>query len=286
LNNPVMSKFLKQSNVQVSPNTFFPILMKHLIERTVEHFRPPVGNKINMALILPRMEEKVKHVAARLKEIYKNTLRQENRGLKGELVIDDFFSLKVTDRFLHYVVPEKNIKIHTLIELCNGMIPPNIMEVTKAGNLLVYNGPITRIMSNKLNLALLSQHEDDPGIFTPGERETIKKYISWTRKVIPGETTYIGEKIRLEEFIPSNQEHLVLKQSVGFGGQQVYVGRHTPPTAWKQVLEKALREKNWVIQEYIKSSPYLHQVGQRGCASHQVVWGFFVFGSRYAGGSV
>jgi hypothetical protein len=47
---------------------------------------------------------------------------------------------------------------------------------------------------------------------------------------------------------------------------------------------KALSIRSWVVQEYIESPTYLYQLGENGYAEHHAVWGFFVFGSTYAGG--
>jgi uncharacterized circularly permuted ATP-grasp superfamily protein len=140
-------------------------------------------------------------------------------------------------------------------------------------------------MSNKLNLALLSENKDSD-IFTSEERKAINKYIPWTRKVVPGDTTYGTKKVKLEDFMLSRREQLVLKPSEGLGGQGVYVGRYTLPHQWKQLVEKAITEHKWVVQEYIQSQPYLYQTSENGCAEHHAVWGLFIFDSHYAGGFV
>jgi hypothetical protein len=64
------------------------------------------------------------------------------------------------------------------------------------------------------------------------------------------------------------------------------MGRHVSGERWNKLVQRALKNKNWVIQEYVESLPYLYQAGETGCVEHRVVWGFFVFGSRYAGATV
>jgi uncharacterized circularly permuted ATP-grasp superfamily protein len=140
-------------------------------------------------------------------------------------------------------------------------------------------------MSNKFNLALLSENADS-NIFTREERELIVKYIPWTRKIVPGETTYEGKIIDLEDFVRSNRERLVIKPSMGAGGVGVYIGQNLDETRWLEIVKTAFRTKGWLVQEYVESSPYLYQVGENRSTLHNVVWGFFVFGSRYAGGWV
>jgi hypothetical protein len=137
-------------------------------------------------------------------------------------------------------------------------------------------------MSNKLNIALMSENQDSD-IFTLEERETIKKYIPWTRKVKYGQTTYNNQKIKLEDFILSNREQLVLKPGAGLGGVDVHLGYNTPENQWQQVVERAFRERDWVVQERIDSYPFLYQYGKGGYAEHNVNWGAFLFGTRYGG---
>ena len=73
------------------------------------------------------------------------------------------------------------------------------MEAVKKGNLVLCNGPVARIVSNKLNLALLSEHQDTD-MFTLEERETIKKHIPWTRKIVDVDSAFLLDR----------REHLVL----------------------------------------------------------------------------
>jgi uncharacterized circularly permuted ATP-grasp superfamily protein len=175
--------------------------------------------------------------------------------------------------------------VHVLVEKYGGIVPPAFAKAYKAGNVIIYNGHITGLMSNKFNLAVLSENQDSH-IFTREERDIIKGHIPWTRKISPGETTFGGKKINLEDFIRSNREQLVLKPSIGFGGKEVHIGQNMNETRWKQVVKTAIREKVWLVQELVESDSYLYQVGENGCGPHHAVWGFFVFGSRYAGGWV
>jgi uncharacterized circularly permuted ATP-grasp superfamily protein len=191
--------------------------------------------------------------------------------LKGDFFICGYNSLKLASDFLVY----SGQKIHILVEMLNGLTPIMFMEAVKKGNLVLCNGPVTRIMSNKLNLALLSEHQDS-NMFSLEERDIIKKHIPWTRKVNCCDAA----------FLLSKREHLVLKSAEGLGGKEVFPGCRTSPEEWKQLVEKALEEKRWVVQEYVHPSCYLYQNGETGCTEHHAIWGLFVLGSRYAGGFV
>jgi hypothetical protein len=283
---PIISRFLKESDARVRRNQFFPLLFQHVLDAfLVRHPGVLEGremSEINMAIVFYRSKGFLQaETALPLRNLYKSVLQQKNNDLKGGLFLCGYESLKVEGDSLVYA----GQKIHILIEMCNGYIPILFMDTVKKGNVILYNGPITRLISNKLNLALLSEHQDS-AVFSPGEREVIKKYIPWTRKVVPGETTFGTGKVRLEDFVLSQQERLVLKSAAGRGGHEVFPGCGTPPGEWKQRVEKALEEKRWVVQEYVSPSSYLYQHGDIGCTPHHAVWGFFVFGSRYAGGYV
>jgi hypothetical protein len=154
------------------------------------------------------------------------------------------------------------------------------MRAYTAGNLRILNGPMTGLLLNKLNLALLSEHEESD-VFSSEEKETIKKYIPWTRKIIPGENVFKREKIIMENFLISNKDQLVIKPSIGLGGQRVYIGQDTFRKQWEDLVNTALRQKNFLVQELVEAPRGLYQLGEDGCAHHDTVWGVWILGSRY-----
>ena len=284
LQTPVISRFLKQYGVRLKKNNLFRVLLGRLVERALARFggADAVKNEINIAIAFPKYVENIMGPLNRqLNDLYAAFLKQKNSDIRGDIYICDINHLQWENNSL--VLGGK--KIHSLIEMCYGEIPIFFMELVKNGELLIYNGPITLLMSNKLNLAILSECRDS-GEFTREERDAIREYIPWTRKLTAGETTYEGQKIRLEEFVLSRRERLVIKPARGFGGKGVYLGFDTPPEQWKQIVEIALVEKDRVVQEYVEMSSYLYQVGEQGCGVREAVWGFFVFASLYAGGFV
>lgn len=306
LNTPVIADFLSRNNVRISNVNLFSILFEHLLCSALDRY-PGVG-EVNIAIVFPHSaDSNVMSAQERYyKSVYINLLKKHN--LTGEVTICLYSQLEVVGGYLYY----KGKKVHSLLEWHQGFVPAEILEVFKRGNILIYNGAVAGLLSTKLNLALLSELEDSE-ILTGEERETIKKYIPWTRKVKCGETTYESDKIDLQSFISTNRERLVLKPLVGYGGKDIYVGRYTPEAKWKEVVELALKGedridlqigetvseaqwyqfirkvfsiKSWVVQEYVESPSYLYQCGEDGCAEHHAVWGYYVFGNRYAGGCV
>jgi uncharacterized circularly permuted ATP-grasp superfamily protein len=172
-----------------------------------------------------------------------------------------------------------------MVEWYHGNIPAQFIYVSLMGNLIMFNGPITHLLSNKLNLALLSENEDT-GAFTPGDREIIKKYIPWTRRLVPGEVTFGTGTFDMEDFLSSHREKLVIKPDRELGGIDIQVGKFTAAEQWEEAIGNAFRDKdrNWLVQEYVEPSTHLYQYSDDGYAEHQIIWGLFVFGSTYAGG--
>ena len=111
----------------------------------------------------------------------------------------------------------------------------------------------------------------------------IERSVPWTRQLRPGYVTYRGEREFLPDLLISRQERLVVKDARDWGGKGVALGRSTPKEAWECYVDNALDAGGWIVQEVLESRPYLYQCGEYGCVPHDVVWGPFVFGDRYAG---
>jgi glutathionylspermidine synthase len=282
IDTPVIAKFLKEYRVQLHYRQFFPLLFDFLIQRALKHFDYNGQKVINLAIVYPdSFPENESPMMKRLKDQYHHVMCQIGNGLNGDLVACNFEQLHLGNGF----VTLAGKKIHYIIEMNNGVVPFMLMDSVKNKKLLLNNGPIAEIMSNKLNLALLSEHQDSD-IFSSEERESIGRYIPWTRKMTAGETSYAKEKVRLEDFVISNRERLVVKPSRGYGGKNVYIGAYSSPREWNERVNRAFDQRKWVVQEYIPSFSYMYQWEEEGCAEHRVVFGFFIFGSSYAGGFV
>jgi len=87
----------------------------------------------------------------------------------------------------------------------------------------------------------------------------------------------------LPDLLRERREQMVLKKARSRGGSHVVLGRFAAPEEWEATLAEALESGDWVAQEHVASYPYLFQDGAYGCSPHDVVWGFFVFGSTPGG---
>jgi hypothetical protein len=152
----------------------------------------------------------------------------------------------------------------------------------KARRLGLYNGPAAMILSDKRNLAFLSELESSP-MLSEEERDMVRRWVPWTRQVKPGFTHRDGARIHLADHVSARREGLVLKSARSGQGQDVHLGPGTSQEAWDRLLRDALSRRDWVVQELQESQPYLCPQADAGACVHDLVWGAFVFGSAYGG---
>jgi len=279
LNHPIIARFLTGRRIKVKNENLIGLFLEHLIQSTLAKI-PGCDSEINIAFVIEKILDGYQGTTTMyLEKMFKEILQQKHKDLKGNIWFCDYPHLNLRDNCVYY----HQHRVHSLAEMYLGYVSPGVLTAFKAGNLRLVNGPISFLLSNKLNLALLS----DPGnahVFTDEEKNTIHRYIPWTRKIIPGSTTYGDEKIAsLEGFMLSNREKLVIKPSTGLGGKGICIGIKSSEQEWQEAIKTAIQEKNWLVQEWVVSSPGIYQAGENGCEPCDMVWGFFVFGSRYSG---
>lgn len=266
LNTPIIASFFKEYRPAIVEKNLVSALLDHVIEAATARF--PSYRSMNVAQAISGYQGDCRFMERYLDEMYKKKLRQLPGQPGGRIVMCPIDRLWVEDNRVFYGGDE----ICSLIEWEHGQIPEALLQAFQAGNICLYNGPITGILANKLNLALLSENMDSSAFFSSEEREIIRKYIPWTRKIT-------GNK----DFLLSHQETLVIKPSSGLGGEGVHIGRNTPEADWAQCVDRAIREKNWLVQERVESPAYLYQSGRQGCEEHYLVWGLFLFGQNFSG---
>lgn len=279
LNTPLIARFFREYEVKTISENLIHQFLEHVVHSSPEETFNRDG-RMNIALVRAGFVDGKIATQSYLNTLYKEILRKKNSSLQGTVHMCDYNHLDIVDGYIFH----KSEKIHTVIELYRGDVSPEIMRAFRSGNIRLMNGPVSKLLANKLNLALLSDHEavnDD--VFTEEEKEVINRYVPWTRKISPGCTTYGGKKIDLVDFILSHREALVIKPASGYGGKGVYLGRKAPEEHWEKLVKTAVHEKKWVVQELMESSPGVYQAGERGYDVHDMSWGFFVFGRRYAG---
>ncbi|MCU0286497.1 MAG: hypothetical protein MUF15_08855 [Acidobacteria bacterium] len=281
LKNPLIQRFLKEYRVTIKNENLLEQYLAHCMRAAAPLADRFNDTEINIALVLKGDKQgNLGPMAGYLDKLYREVLQRQYPTRNGNIFFCDFPALDVQDDKIYY----QGHRVHALTEWYFGVLPPRIMKAFKAGNIRIMNGPITNLLSAKSNLALLSEHVDiNPGIFSTKENEIIKTYIPWTRKITTGKTTYRDETICLEDFILYHKDILVIKPSLGLGGEGIYIGKNTPQEQWEKQVKKALQEKNWVVQEAVASGSALYRHGENSSAVYDMVWGFLIFGSHYAG---
>jgi len=278
--NPLIAGFINRHHLKIKNQNLLSILFDNLIDMNNRLF--PQEQEINIAVAIfdPKFVQSMESHDSYLNQLYMQQLskRNTNESKNGHIVFCMLNQLHKENEYLYY----QDKRIHTIIDYAAGDIPIDILALSKMEKVLLYNGPVSFIISDKLNLALLSELEDSE-IFSNEERQTIKEYIPWTRKMASGQTTYKGEKIDLENFVRENQEQLVLKPSGGHGGEGVYVGIHTSTTQWQEAVTEALQQKRWLVQERVEGVPLIFQEGENNSSLFDAVFGMFVYGNTYGG---
>jgi len=278
LKTPLIDKFLKEHGVELKNEDLHKSFFNHIIDRIYK--KNPDTDEMNIIFIASRANpEKAGMMDTYFRELYSRILKERDEKLKGILVICDYNHLDYIDDRVFF----KGHRIHAAVELYSGFVAHEMVKASRKGNIVLINGPVVDFMSNKLNLALLSDSENS-ALFTKDELDTISKYIPWTRKVIPGKTTYRGEKIEdMATLLKTRKDDFVIKPSMGYGGTDICIGKKTEQQQWEEKVNTALPKKNWVVQEYIEPGTGVYQVGEQGADIHDMVWGFFVFGKQHAG---
>jgi len=280
---PLIMKFLEEYHIKPTNENLFVLFLEHIVTSTLKVFAKEL-DELNAALIFKEnIEEQGDPDSVNalnyFKEHYRNVLKGMAPQIGGDIFLCDFASLKHVNNRLFY----KGKQIHTVVESNFGLVSPAVFSTFKSGNIALFNGPISNIFSNKLNMVLLSDYHTY-NVYSEEEKRIIDAYVPWTRKMVPGPTYYKNEYVEnLESFVRNNREKMVLKPPLGYGGDGISVGVKTSDTKWEEAVKTAIKEKHWLVQEMVEGNPGVYQTGEIGYDSHDMVWGLFVFGSRYCG---
>jgi hypothetical protein len=273
---PPTARFIRSEGIDVTfTDTIFE-MFRHIIEdvRTKGSFR---NDEITIALVtdpyeVPRMITLLGY----MNDEVQRTIASLGLTLKGLVVACSPAELTLKGNGLRL----DNRKVDAVVELTSNSTPPSIYRLFKGEVIGLYNGPLGIILSNKRTLALLSEHAAS---FLPAEQAFIEEHVPWTRLVVEGPVDYAGQTHPLIELLRGHRDLFVLKDSNSCGGEGVVIGKFASQELWRETVDRALLEGDWVVQEVQQSLPYLYQSGDYGCSVHDMIWGPFVFGDRYGG---
>ncbi len=290
---PLISGFLAERGLRVAHRNTMRQLFSHIARESIAADLCPDG-ELNVALVLCPSDpdsDYAKAVARFMPKLVTNfhpvekvaaqldaALQEHDEVERGELILCSYADFEVRQG-----VPYRGeTRVHAIFELVEHPTP-EIFECFKAGRVKLYTGPVSMMLSDKQNMALLSEFADSD-LFDSRERELIERHVPWTRRIMPRQELYQGQRRFLPDLLTSERRQFVIKKGLAMAGTDVHVGRFTAADEWRRVIEQALAEGRWVAQEYVESLPYVYLQDDGGCGPHDVVWGLFVFGGRYAGG--
>lgn len=275
---PVIQRFLRDSGSRVASRDTLQTGLCHLVAEALRCGLAGNG-ELNLCLLLPANDQPSPVMIEYWRRRFREARAACGGPAAGEVVVSRGGDLVLDHRGL----TQRGKRIHVVLEIVNGEIPETVFRAQVEGVAHVYNGPMCRVLSDKLNLALLSQYQDSD-LFSAEERNAIAAHVPWTRRIAAELTDWNGERVNLPDLLLRERERLVVKPGYSQGGHGVCVGRYTPQPLWEEAVVRALAEKTWVVQEFLECSPYLFQGPGDGCSLHDVVWGLFACGDTYGGG--
>jgi len=274
---PSVARFLQEQGIDPLYRDPFRSLFEHLARHAIQSGHCGGGTFNTMLVLVGENLSFGMHASPLLNVLYSDVL--QGIGLKGKLLVGPYSYPFVERQGALHVDGER---VQALVEYTYERTPHAVYRCFKAGMLGLYNGPLSLLLGDKRNLALLSEHQDSDA-FDPAERAILQKHLPWSRRLVRGKVSYQGERVDLSALITEKQERFVIKRGAGARGESVLVGRFTSAEEWKHKIQKVIDEGYWVAQEYVGSRPYLYQ-SANGHQPHDVVWGTFCFGASFGGG--
>jgi hypothetical protein len=266
--NHIVNDFLNESGKEVSAIDPLYEGYLHFIQTTLESTKE-TDTQLNLAVLVPDLDSLTSNYH---KSVFKKCLNAVNKSLIGELMFCAWNDLKVRNNRVYL----NDVRIHAVSDQ-GQFCPIQVYLSQNQGFVTLLNGPVGHLVSNKINLAILTD-EKYAHCFTPEELALIKAHIP-TTYIVP-----VNLDKKKGDFFRDNKDNYILKSGDGASGNDVLIGKDTTVDVWEQWTIRAMKEKNWIIQEFVESIPFVYQSGDSGTSDHNVIWGLFVFGNSYAGG--
>jgi hypothetical protein len=273
------ARFLRQVNRRAQPMGMRRAMLRHVVEDTAR-LGTWTGGDFNVAIVIhPNPPAAVAEYDA---EAYTGDLHaalvEAGHAPRGRVMLCSLQDFTVSGEG----VTLAGEPVHAVIEQAGGKGIQAVFQAFKARRVNLFSGPIRLILSDKRNMALVSEQADSAD-FTAAERALIERHVAWTRRVLPSRTTFRGRPLRLPDDLPAGRDDFVLKKGWSSAASGVVVGRFHTPDEWEQAVARAVREGDWVVQERLDAVPYCFHNAQAGAVPHEVVWGLFAFGEYFGG---
>lgn len=165
----------------------------------------------------------------------------------------------------------------------------DLLRAYKDKAICMVNPLRSRLASSQSIFSLLTTPEFDR-FFSENENTLKQQLLPWTRCLADAEDFYGRRKGFIIDFLKDEKEDLILKPNgSSHGSRRVHIGRETPDSEWNVAVDKAMKETDWVMQEYV-SVPIMtvpEVVNQKlDFLYKKYNFNMLVFGGKFAGGFV
>lgn len=274
---PYLQRYFSESALRFRVTDSMRELFAHVIDGALRLTAP--GEPVSAVLVTERIMEP--EWRGTVDVVYGEVAA--TRGRRGRFAVAPPSDLIARDGKIYFGGWGGEERVSVLVETM-GILTLPVFGAAMSGTIDVHVGPPSRLLSDKLNLALLSEAvEIGDERLTAEERRIVEATVPWTRRVAEEFVTWRGERVYLPDLLVSERERLILKLGYSLAGRDVYFGRGHSEASWSDLVRTALDQRGWVAQEFQTSRPYLFQGPGGGCVPHDVTWGPFVCGSRYCG---
>jgi hypothetical protein len=272
---PAVQRFVAALGGPVQHRDSYRLLVRYVVHQVLSAGLS--RGEINAALALSSIPAERSGLVAHLVQDYSAVLAAISPRLRGQLFACSYSEMTARSDGLFRGAS----RLHAVVEGDTSRIDRGVLACFKQGAIRFYNGPCSSLLSDKRNLALLSERAESD-LFSARERAVIDRHVPWSRLLTPGPVVRQGEREDLERLVLARREELVIKRGRSMAGQDVVIGRETAPAAWEAGVRAALDKGDWIVQEHVPSRRYLFQHAG-GCCVHTAIWGPYIFGEQYGG---
>jgi hypothetical protein len=159
-----------------------------------------------------------------------------------------------------------------------------VLGAVGRGEVAMFTPLDTELYGSKAAVAMLSD-EHNRHLFSADERACIDRILPWTRMVRPGPVTLEdGRTVEMLEYALEQQDDLVLKATLRFGGQEVLPGWHRDTSAalWREQVTAAVGGP-YVLQRRIRPVPELFPGAGGEPEGWIVAWGVYTGAHGFGG---
>jgi uncharacterized circularly permuted ATP-grasp superfamily protein len=130
---------------------------------------------------------------------------------------------------------------------------PELLNAYRAHAICMVNSFRSKVIHKKALFAVLTDARRAP-LFSREELAAIRAHVPWTRLVRDEQTNHLGNDVDLLEFVLANRERLVLKPNDDYGGHGITIGWNTNETLWREAVQSALEDGDYVVQERVPTA--------------------------------